>query len=336
MTESNQGNPRNTAILLLAIIAILLLLPACALLTPKPMLYESDDYVVYRAAQKETADSLAKKFLGDEKKAWIVEDANGTVRFKKGQVVIIPLIDETLGGLKADGIQTVPILCYHRLTNKCNSSMCLPPKVFDQQMKYLKDNGYRTISLEQLQCFLEFKCSIPEKSVIITLDDGYRSAYDVAYPILKKYGFTATLFIYTDYVGVSKNAVTWNQLVEMKADGFEIGSHTVSHADLTQQREGEDFRAYQNRIEDELGNSKRIIDKKLNQNTTAFAFPFGRYNGTVLRICRQKGYVTAVSVKRGSNPFFADPLALKRNQIMKTDIKYFVSRLKTFHNMSLR
>ena len=336
MTDQSQDNPRNLTILLSAIIATLFLLPACAMLTPKPMLYESNDYVVYRAVEKETAASLAKRFLGDEKKAWVVEDANGTASFEMGQIVTIPMVDETPGGLKADGIQTVPILCYHRLTDKCNSSMCLSPKVFDQQMQYLKNNGYRTISLEQLQCFLEFKCSIPEKSVIITLDDGYRSAYEVAYPVLKKYGFTATFFIYTDYVGVSKNAVTWNQLKEMKADGFEVGSHTVTHADLTQQKEGESFRVYQNRIEKELGDSKKIIDNKLNQDTTTFAFPFGRYNNTVLRICRQKGYITSVSVKRGSNPFFADPLTLKRNQIMKTDMKYFVSRLKTFHSMSLR
>ena len=322
--------------LLSIIVAAVFLLPACAILTPKPMLYKSDDYVVYRTVEKETAGSIAKKFLGDEKKAWVVEDANDMTRFKKGQIVVIPLLDEARGGLKADGIQTVPILCYHRLTNKCKTSMCLPPKVFEQQMKYLKNNGYRTISLEQLQCFLAFECSIPEKSVVITLDDGYRSAYDVAYPILKKHGFTATLFIYTDYVGISKNAITWSQVKEMKADGFEVGSHTISHADLTQQREGEDFRVYQDRIEKEIGGSKRIIDKKLNQNTTAFAFPFGRYNGSVLRICRQKGYDIGVSVRRGSNPFFADPLVLKRNQIMKTDMKYFVSRLKTFHNMSLR
>jgi len=323
-------------ILFTAIMTAVFLLPACAMLSPKPMLYESGNYVVYKAMEKETAGSLAKKFLGDEKKAWVVEDANGTARFKRGQIVIIPLVDDTPGGLKVDGIQTVPILCYHRLTDKCNSSMCLSPKVFDEQMKYLKNNGYRTISLEQLQCFLEFKCSIPEKSVIITLDDGYRSAYDVAYPVLKKYGFTATLFIYTDYVGVSKNAMTWSQLKEMKADGFEVGSHTISHADLTQQRDGETFRVYQDRIEKEIGESKKIIDKRLNQNTTTFAFPFGRYNSTVLRICRQKGYITSVSVNRGSNPFFADPLTLKRNQIMKTDMKYFVSRLKTFHSMSLR
>jgi peptidoglycan/xylan/chitin deacetylase (PgdA/CDA1 family) len=336
MTDRSQDPPGTLTILFLALMAAVFLLPACTMLTPKPMLYESENYVVYKAVKKETAGSLAARFLGDEKKAWVVEDANGMARFGRGQIVIIPLVDETRGGLKADGIQTVPILCYHRLTDKCDSSMCLSPRVFDQQMKHLKNNGYRTISLEQLQCFLEFKCSIPEKSVVITLDDGYRSAYEVAYPILKKYGFTATFFIYTDFVGASRNAITWSQLREMKADGFEIGSHTLSHADLTQQREGEAFRVYQDRIEKEIGDSKRIIDKKLTQDTMTFAFPFGRYNATVLRICRQMGYNTGVSVKRGSNPFFADPLALKRNQIMRTDMKYFVSRLKTFHSMSLR
>jgi peptidoglycan/xylan/chitin deacetylase (PgdA/CDA1 family) len=320
----------------LTLIVALFAISSCAMLTAKPVTFSSKDYVVHKTGDKETAATLAKKFLGDEKKAWIVEDANGKALFGRGQIVVIPLRDERKGGLKAEGIQTVPILCYHRFTEKCNSSMCLPPKAFEAQVKYLKKNGYRTISFDTLRDFLEFERSLPEKSVIITLDDGYRSVYDVAYPILKKYGYTATLFIYTDYIGKSKNAVTWSQLREMKANGFEIGSHSISHTDLTQQKEDESFHAYQTRIEDEIGGSKEIIDRKLKQKTKHFAFPYGRYNGTVLRICRQYGYKTAVTVKRGSNPFFADPLVLRRNQIMKPDMKNFASRLKTFHPMSLK
>ncbi|MCK5509102.1 MAG: polysaccharide deacetylase family protein, partial [Desulfobacterales bacterium] len=113
------------------------------------------------------------------------------------------------------------------------------------------------------------------------------------------------------------------------------GSHTMSHCDLTIQNKGEDTQAYMSRIEKELGESKRIIDKKLKQNTVFLAFPYGRYDQRILDMCNRLGYKIAVSVKRGSNPFFADPLALKRSQILKRDIKSFISRLKTFNKLSL-
>jgi len=239
------------------------------------------------------------------------------------------------GGLTVDGFQVVPILSYHRFADNCDSPLCLPAHVFDQQMKYLKENGYRVISLGELLEFLEYRNSLPKKSVVISIDDGYRSVYNIAWPILKKYDFRATLFIYTDFVGVSKNAITWDQLREMKKSGFEIGAHTMSHCDLTRQNKGEDTEAYMSRIKKELSMSKQIIDKKLNQNTVFLAFPYGRYDQSVLDMCKRLGYKIAVSVKRGSNPFFADPLALRRSQILKRDIKSFISRLKTFNKLSL-
>ena len=82
--------------------------------------------------------------------------------------------------------------------------------------------------------------------------------------------------------------------------------------------------------------SKQIIDKKLEQDTIYLSFPYGNYNQKVLRICDQMGYKMAVSVKRGGNPFFADPLFLKRDQVLKRDMETFITVLKTFHEFSLR
>ena len=115
-----------------------------------------------------------------------------------------------------------------------------------------------------------------------------------------------------------------------------MGSHTITHYDLTKKREGEDDQAYIARIERELLVSKQIIDKELNQNTIYLAFPYGRHSQVVLRICDQVGYEMALSVKRGGNPFFADPLYLRRDQILKRDMKNFIKRLKTFHKLSLK
>ena len=296
--------------------------------------FKSNDYVIYQLQDQETPGTLAKKYLGDKKKSWVIEDANENIFFKKNNMIIIPLKETNIGGITADGFQVVPILCYHRFANDCKSPLCMPAHIFEQQMKYLYENGYRVINFRQLMDFLEYRHAIPKKSVIISIDDGYRSAYDICFPILKKYGFHATLFIYTEFINTSKNSLTWKQLAIMKTNGFEIGSHTVSHSDLTRQMPGEDFSAYMARIEKELRVSKRIIDKKLRQNTLFLAFPYGRYNQNVLEISRRLGYRVAVTVKKGSNPFFADPLILKRTQILKRDMKTFVSVLKSFHKIS--
>jgi len=328
---------KHLTITLLIIAGGFFFLSSCAtpLFDRKAMLFRSEEYVVYRLKKKKTPIMLAEMFLGDKKRSWVIEDANENVAFKKGEVIVIPLKEKNKGGLTVDGFQVVPILSYHRFADNCDSPLCLPAHVFDQQMKYLKENGYRVISLGELLEFLEYRNSLPKKSVVISIDDGYRSVYNIAWPILKKYDFRATLFIYTDFVGVSKNAITWDQLREMKKSGFEIGAHTMSHCDLTRQNKGEDTEAYMSRIEKELSMSKQIIDKKLNQNTVFLAFPYGRYDQSVLDMCKRLGYKIAVSVKRGSNPFFADPLALRRSQILKRDIKSFISRLKTFNKLSL-
>jgi peptidoglycan/xylan/chitin deacetylase (PgdA/CDA1 family) len=314
----------------------LVLLSSCAMTSRAPLFVKSEDYIVYRLQKGDTPVTLAERFLGDDKRSWVVEEANKDISFKRGHVIVVPLKEENKAGLRPDGFQMVPILAYHRFGDDCEGPLCLPTRVFDQQMKYLKDNGYRAVSCSDLLAFLEYRKALPEKAVVITLDDGYRSAYEIAYPILKKYGFTATLFIYTDFIGASRNAMTWARLREMKAHGFEVGGHTMSHADLTKQRKGEGAQAYKARIERELRVSKQIIDRKLGQNTIFLAFPYGRYDETILSMCERFGYKMAVSVKRGSNPFYADPLTLRRNQILTKDMTNFISRLKTFQKASLR
>lgn len=301
----------------------------------KEILFTSKDYAVYRLQGGETPEQLAERFLGNRKMAWVVEEANPDTVFNRGQVVVIPLKDKNKGGVNAKGYQTIPVLTYHRFADACKSKLCTPAHVFDRQMKYLKENGYRTITPAELAAFLQYRSSLPQKSVWITMDDGYRSVYDFAYPILKKYGFTATLFVYTDFVGVSKTAITWEQLNELKAEGFTVGSHTLSHCDLTKQKDDESDSMMSERITEELKRSKAIIDKKLNQDTDLLSYPFGNFDPKVVKLSTEAGYKMAVSVKRGGNPFFANPLTLKRDQILSRDLDTFASRLKTFNNLPL-
>ena len=331
----------------LVVLAWALSLSACASLSNlfdvkqeapevKPLLFQSEEYLVIRLQGNETAEGLAERFLKDRGRAWVIEEANPGVSFERGRFIVIPLKEESRGGLKADGYQTVPILCYHRLADRCESALCMTTSLFETQMRYLKENGYRVVSLAELADFLAYRRSLPSKAVVINLDDGYRSAYEIAYPILKKYGFTASLFIYTDFIGASANSLTWDQLQKMKADGFEVGSHSLSHCDLTKKRPDESEEQYLERIRGELVESKQMIDKKLNQNTTCFAFPYGEYNHRILSLCEETGYRLGLSVKRGGNPFFSDPLVLRRDQILRKDMESFVDSLVTFQELPLR
>jgi peptidoglycan/xylan/chitin deacetylase (PgdA/CDA1 family) len=310
--------------------------PKRAVIQPQEKnVFRSEDYIVYRLQENETPAELAQTFLGAREKSWMIEEANGGAKFSSGNAIAIPLKQRNKGGLSAEGLQTIPILAYHRFAEDCSSPLCMPLRIFEAQMRYLKENGYHVITSEELLGFLEYRQGLPRKSVLITMDDGYRSVYTIAYPILKKYGFKAILFIYTSFVGVSKIAITWEQLEEMKADGFTVGSHTRFHSDLTKPKEGETEPEYMGRIEDEIKGSKKIIDRKLGQDTYVLAYPYGYYDQRSIRIAREAGYKIAMSVKRGGNPFYANPLSLKRDQILKRDMQTFLSRLKTFYHLSL-
>ncbi len=299
-------------------------------------LFRSEDYAVLKLRGDENAESLAREFLGDPEKAWVIAEANRGTSFEKDQLIVIPLKEENRGGLTPEGYQIVPVLCYHHFAERCNSSLCTPTDVFEQQMKVLKKEGYSVISTAELSEFLAFRREIPKKAVVIHLDDGYRSAYDIAYPILKKYGFTATFFIYTSFIGASKNALSWDQLRTMKADGFEVGSHSVSHVDLSKKMKVESDKEFLARIKRELLLSKQILDDKLNQNTQYIAFPYGEFNQVLLKLCEETGYRVGFSVKAGGNPFFFEPLALKRDQILKRDMESFSGKLKTVQPLPLK
>jgi peptidoglycan/xylan/chitin deacetylase (PgdA/CDA1 family) len=300
------------------------------------VVYTSEEYALCKPVSKTSFPDLAQTLLGDEKQIWKIEDANDLEGLSGETLIRIPLKEKNRGGLFEDGYQIVPILCYHKFGSGDTSSMNIPAHIFEQQMKYLKDNGYRVISPRQLVDFLEYRRQIPKKSVLITMDDGYKSVYEVAWPILKKYDFTATLFVYTDYVGISKKAISWDELRILKANGFTVGSHSVAHSDLTKKNQDETEEDFQNRLKKEIFLSKQIIDARLGQDTLFFSFPYGRYNANLMKMVQSAGYKIAVTVDRGSNPFFTNPLALKRDMILKQDIALFISRLNIFNPLSLK
>jgi peptidoglycan/xylan/chitin deacetylase (PgdA/CDA1 family) len=178
------------------------------------------------------------------------------------------------------------VLCYHRFEDKAKDLVTLPTD-FRTQMQALKDNGISVISMKDLLAWLHGEKSIPAKSAIISLDDGWNSQYFVAWPILKEFGYPFTLFIYTDYVDKGGKSMSWGQLEEMRDAGVDIEAHTVSHHDLRHAPRGQDYPTW---LHNEVYNCKQILEDKLGIKVVAFAFPYGFHNEVVRKTAEDAGY----------------------------------------------
>lgn len=287
----------------------------------------SADYAVITALPSDSYESLARTYLGDAKLAYLIAEFNRNDPIVPGQEVVIPLQPVNPGGLYPDGYETVPILCYHQLSSrKSSKSITVSEETFDRQMAYLKKNGYNVITLKQFLDFIEGRRRPPRKSVLITIDDGWKTARTVAYPILKKYGFTAVLFLYTDLIKTNSNPLTlsWDDANVLKQSGvFEIECHTVTHSDLTRVSDDE--------LQKELRESRRIIFAKTGVTPEALAYPDGVFNRRVIDAMKNSGYKAGFTVVRGPNAFFHNPYSLNRSMVHNSEkMSDFIKLLDTF------
>lgn len=188
------------------------------------------------------------------------------------------------------GAQTVPILYYHSVMQEKGNELRMPPEQFEAQMAYLQDLGYQSVSLEQLYLASYGKGTLPAKPFVITFDDGYVDNFTNAFPILAKHGFTATVFMITSYIN-GEGFMTWHQLKELVANGWEIESHTSSHPYLTKM----DTLT----VLSELNLSKELLEKELGKPVKFFAYPYGDLNTSVVQAVKDTGHLMAVSTERG-------------------------------------
>jgi peptidoglycan/xylan/chitin deacetylase (PgdA/CDA1 family) len=185
------------------------------------------------------------------------------------------------------GPVTVPILLYHHVSPAEGTTRynVLPDK-FDEQMKWLYDNGYQTINVSDLANLIRNGGNIPRKPVIITIDDGNDDIYKYAFPILKKYGYFATFYVVQRYIN-GELMVTKDQLVEMIKGGWEIGSHSKHHVDL---------RGATIDLQNEMRMSKLEMEDLLGVPINSFAYPFGYVNDQILAKIWTFGYTSAVGL----------------------------------------
>ncbi len=221
---------------------------------------------------------------------------------------ISSLIFETSKLAPASGRQGLRILTYHHVNDIKGDRLSVHPAEFEKQMEWLKSHGYAGVSVR------EGLRSLDRSSVAITFDDGYRDNYTNAFPVLKKYGFQATVYVITGSVRkdeLDRTYLSWGEIKEMQSAGIEMGSHTASHPRLT----SVDLSSAKQEIEQ----SKRGIEQKLGTACESFCYPGGMWNKEIARLVRESGYVNATTVIPGANLAGGDPYLLKRTEISGGD-----------------
>jgi peptidoglycan/xylan/chitin deacetylase (PgdA/CDA1 family) len=190
------------------------------------------------------------------------------------------------------------------------------PEAFDEQLAELKRWNYQSITLEQWLAYKEKRAGLPRRPIIITFDDGYRSTYHTAWPILRRHGFSATVFLVSSLIGKTN---AWDaderqeplldvgEIREMQSDGITFGSHTQSHPALTRISLEEAAR--------ELQGSRKTLESLLERPVTALCYPFAKQNRIIRGLTRQAGYSAAVIGRGGTNRVWTDQYALRRIKI---------------------
>lgn len=187
----------------------------------------------------------------------------------------------------------IPVLNYHQVEQKNGNPLTLWPDQFEAQMAYLAEEGYTPITIDEMMDALENGAPLPEKPVIITFDDGYADNYEYAYPILKKYGFKATIFLIYDFTNTYPNYLTWDQINEMKESGLiHFESHTMTHANLAELTSVDELRH-------EIADSHDLLSQKLGYDMHYIAYPGGRVNAEIEEITRAAGYRGGFTVHYG-------------------------------------
>src|SRR5256885_4087606 len=243
-----------------------------------------------------------------------------------------PVVDQTA---------QVLIFCYHRLVDKIRyPGTEITPAVFEVQMKELKDKGITVISMQDLLAWKRGEKNIPPRCAVVTFDDGYKSQYEVAWPVMKKYGYPFTMFIYTEGVRGGSlgggGAITWEQLADMRDNGVDIEAHSATHQDL---REGHTITLaspggkktrtkltgpqYEQWVRNEVVGSKELLEQRLGIKVNCFAVPFGNYNEHVTDLARNAGYEAMFTVY-GQPITFTSPMdSIGRYAIEATKPKVF-------------
>ncbi|HKG53500.1 MAG TPA: polysaccharide deacetylase family protein [Anaerolineales bacterium] len=209
----------------------------------------------------------------------------------------------------------VPILLYHHIgySLRGDDVYYVSPDTFDQQLNLLYQWGYKTISVELLVKAIKEGAELPPKPILLTFDDGSKTIYENALPMMQRYGFTGASYIVYNYVGI-RNYMNADQIRALYTAGWEVGSHGLSHRDLTARRY---------RQMDEIVESRRRLESLLGVPVLSFAYPFGAYDSDSLHYVHEAGYLAAMglgneSLQGTKNLFYLYRQAVKGSEDLRT------------------
>ena len=246
-----------------------------------------------------------------------------TILLRQRSVEVPLLVQVAAPQLEAPQVH-IPILMYHYIStppnalDKVRRDLSVDPSVFEEQMHYIATHNFTTITLDQAYAGIEGKGTLPAKPLVLTFDDGYRDFYDTALPILQKYHLKAAVYVVASFAS-NPAYMSWDVLDTVVASGLvEIGSHTLTHADLPYKSDAQVF--------DEVVLSKRILEEHFHRAITSFCYPYGGYSDKIVQVVRQAGYKGATTTVAGSWHGKNSLLLLSRVRIKNAPMSSYLSQ----------
>lgn len=207
-----------------------------------------------------------------------------------------------------------PILVYHRFGPTAVDSMTVRTAVFAAQLEFLEQNGFVVVPLRRLVERINGGGEpLPDKSVVITVDDGHRSVYTEMLPLVRRYRMPVTLFIYPSAISNASYALTWKQLEELRQTGlFDIEAHTFWHPNFKQERQRLGPEPYRSFVRMQLEKPRQVLAQRLGVRVDLLAWPFGIYDDELMADAAEAGFIAGFTLDRRHASTSDRPLALPR------------------------
>jgi len=238
----------------------------------------------------------------------------------------------------ARAAKAVPILSYHQVTPRPHPAFrkySVTPQQLTSHLRWLRDRGYESVDLGRVAAWLEGTGELPPRPVVVTFDDGFRDVAVHAAPVLRAGGFGAIFYVVAGLIGKTSAwllaergfeapMMDWETLASLRGEGFEIGSHAVSHPRLSTLRDTE--------CRSELLDARTILEQRLGVAIDHLAYPFGNWDEHVRSLAREAGYATACTTDIALARRSDHPLSLPRVPVLGTEpLSHFAWRLRLAH-----
>jgi peptidoglycan/xylan/chitin deacetylase (PgdA/CDA1 family) len=230
--------------------------------------------------------------------------------FKTGMVWLLWLVVATASlSCHAALGSDININCfvYHRFGDSRYPSTNITTEEFKKHLEYLKNNDFQVVTLGDALDRLRNKKDMPDKTVVLTIDDGYMSFYEHGMPLLRQYGYVATLFVNSGSVD-SPDFMTWKQLQQLQQEGIEIGNHSYSHTQFVNLDPDQQVRQFR----EDLKKSQQLMGENLGRIPKLYSYPYGEYSHAMISVLKEEGIVGAAAQNSGVISKYSNLMALPR------------------------